>query len=56
MEAKKNEAKQKKTYVKPQVTRVQLTPEEVVLGNCKGGVPPLASPTLCQLCGTLMGS
>jgi hypothetical protein len=56
MEAKENEAKQKKTYVKPQVTRVELTPEEVVLGNCKHGPESGPLGSICRLCGSHTGS
>ena len=48
--------KQKKPYVKPKVVNIQLTPEEVVLGNCKsaGGGGPAG--TICRLCGSQIGS
>jgi hypothetical protein len=57
MGAKTKEAKQKKTYVKPQMTRVELTPEEVVLGACKssGGTGP-GGLKLCRLCGIIIAS
>jgi hypothetical protein len=49
------EAKSKKPYVKPKVVRVQLTPEEVVLGACKSGGGP--GPGIhCYLCGAVSGS
>jgi hypothetical protein len=30
--------KEKKPYVKPEIKKVELRPEEAVLGNCKTGV------------------
>jgi hypothetical protein len=50
------EPKSKKPYLKPKVVRVELTPEEVVLGACKssGGGGP--STVGCRLCGTQIGS
>jgi hypothetical protein len=56
MAAKKNEAKPKKPYVKPQVTRVRITPEEVVLGNCKHGAQGGGPGGTCHLCGASIGS
>jgi hypothetical protein len=32
------ESKEKKPYVKPEIKKVELRPEEAVLGNCKTGV------------------
>ncbi|HXX35305.1 MAG TPA: hypothetical protein VEM15_12600 [Thermodesulfobacteriota bacterium] len=49
------EAKPKKPYVKPKVVRVQLTPEEVVLGTCKSSGGSGAG-VLCRLCGAILGS
>jgi hypothetical protein len=47
--------RQKKPYIKPNVVKVQLTPEEVVLGACKsGGSGP--GGILCRLCGGHIGS
>ena len=50
------ETKQKKPYVKPKVVRVQLTPEEVVLGTCKGSGGGGPSTLGCRLCGAIIGS
>jgi hypothetical protein len=33
--SKKERSQQKKRYVKPELTQVDLRPEEAVLGNCK---------------------
>ena len=56
MEAKsEKETKQKKPYVKPKVVKVQLTPEEVVLGACKSAGGHGAG-VVCRLCGTVFGS
>jgi len=49
------EAKLKKPYVKPKVVRVELTPEEVVLGACKSGGGAGPGPR-CRLCGGRLGS
>jgi hypothetical protein len=49
------EAKLKKPYVKPKVVRVELTPEEVVLGACKSGGGAGPGPR-CRLCGARLGS
>ncbi len=54
------EAQQKRPYVKPKVTKVDLTPEEVALGACKtaGGSPSTSkSPNKpCRVCGLATGS
>jgi hypothetical protein len=53
------DAQQKKPYVAPRVTKVDLTPEEVVLGNCKasGNNTGSKSPgNPCQVCGLATGS
>lgn len=36
----------KKPYIKPEIRKVTLTPEEAVLGNCKttGKTGPVSSP------------
>jgi hypothetical protein len=47
----------KKPYVKPEVTQVDLVPEEAVLGNCKtanssGPGRPLCSTIMCMTQGS----
>ena len=49
------ETKEKKPYVKPKVVKVQLTPEEVVLGGCKTGGGAGPGPA-CNRCGLILGS
>jgi len=49
------EAQQKKQYVKPVVTRVDLTPEEVVLGGCKTGKNNPGRTGQCRLCASTYG-
>lgn len=49
----------KKPYVSPQVTRVRLTSEEIVLGACKAasGNAGSKSPGFpCKVCGVATGS
>ncbi len=56
MEAKfEKKTKRKKPYLKPKLVKVQLTPEEVVLGACKSGGGSGAG-VVCRLCGTIIGS
>jgi hypothetical protein len=40
----------RKTYVKPQVTKVQLVAQEAVLGDCKDSI---GGQSLCQAIGNL---
>ena len=47
---------QKKSYVKPEVSKVQLTPQEAVLGGCKtitGSGPLHALCTDIPQCGSI---
>jgi len=50
----------KKTYRKPEVKKVTLTPTEAVLGSCKASSGSSASANLglatCALCATFYGS
>ena len=45
-------AKSKQPYVKPEVTRVPIRPEEAVLGFCKTatGAAGVGTPTDCATC------
>ena len=51
---KQGERVQKKPYLKPEVKRVELKPEEAVLGNCKvsGTHGPASTTTDCSTAGT----
>jgi hypothetical protein len=47
----------KKPYLKPKLRKVELKPEEAVLGNCKSGVTPgpggtCSTPTACSTQGS----
>ena len=57
-DTREKDAPEKKPYVQPRVTQVQLTPEEVVLGACKsGGTANSKSPgNPCVVCGLATGS
>lgn len=52
-----NNSQFKKTYVKPQLRKVDLKPEEAVLGNCKSGATAgpsatCSTPTACSTLGS----
>ena len=49
----------KKSYMKPQLKRVTLAPDEAVLGNCKksGSTSSSNIPVaICEICGGALGS
>jgi hypothetical protein len=46
----KGHAKQKKPYIKPEVTQVQLKPEEAVLGFCKVSTGSGGPAATCNTC------
>lgn len=50
-----NSQQVKKPYLKPQLRKVELRPEEAVLGNCKSGVTAGPTPTCSAVgnCSTL---
>jgi hypothetical protein len=50
----KEDLKQKKPYVKPEVKQIPLRPEEAVLGFCKtaSSPGPLTSPCTCSSLGS----
>ncbi len=55
------EASKKKNYVAPMVMKVDLTPEEVMLGFCKAAPNVIGDITgrthsLCNFCATNYGS
>jgi len=51
----KDTAKQKKPYVKPQITQVPLRPEEAVLGFCKNAAVSGVMAATCSLGGCSIG-
>lgn len=58
-ETKRKEAVKKKTYAAPKVMNVNLEPEEVMLGFCKGSPRSNINGrthSLCQLCANNFGS
>ncbi len=58
-ETAEKDGHEKKPYVKPLVIRVDLTPEEVVMGSCKASSGPAGSKSPlfpCKVCGLALGS
>jgi hypothetical protein len=54
MEQKEKQTQEKKVYVKPAITRVELVAEEAVLSACKNGARGSCEPSLT--CVTMPGS
>jgi hypothetical protein len=53
MEKLTNSSEVRKAYSKPQLKKVDLKPEEAVLGNCKSGAGAGPSPTCNNLGGCM---
>ncbi len=49
-----NNGEIKKEYHKPQLKKIDLRPEEAVLGNCKSGNAAGPSPTCTTITGSCM--
>jgi len=57
-EESKKDVKEKKPYMKPEIKRVHLRPEEAVLGGCKTapGASGGQTGSLCSLCAGVYAS